>query len=219
MLDTLIHFMSASVVDDFFNAADASGLATYIKNAKYMIPFAGSFHLLALGLMGGAIIMADLRNIGPGLQSQSPASLNKTMKPFLILATIVLIFTGCILALGEMIRLLHSPPFWMKMAALASALIFTFGVRDSVVNREGEIGLVAKILGIAALALYLVVFVMISSTLARICFLLMAALLGGLVWFSGKRPEALPISVRAVSAISIALWFTTALAGRWIAFW
>ncbi len=219
MLDTLIQLMSASAVDDFFYGVDGSGLATYIKNAKFIVPWAGSFHLLSLGLMGGAIILADLRNIGPGLHSQSPASLNKAMKPWLIIAIIVLMTSGSILALSEMTRLLFSPPYWMKMASLASALIFTFGVRDHVVQNDGSFSLLAKILGVLAVGLYVVVFVMISSTLARLCLLGLAATLGALLWFSGKRPEALPLSMRAVSAISIVLWLTTAVAGRWIAFW
>lgn len=219
MLDTLIQLMSASAVDNFFYGIDESSLATYIKNAKFIVPWAGAFHLLSLGLMGGAIILADLRNIGPGLQSQSPASLNKAMKPWLIVAIIVLMASGSILALSEMTRLLFSPPYWMKMAALGSALIFTFGVRDHVVRNDGSFSLLAKILGVVAVGLYVIVFVMISSTLARLCFLSMAVVLGALVWFSGKRPEALPLSTRAVSAISIALWLTTAVAGRWIAFW
>lgn len=219
MLDTLIQFMSASIVESFFYGVDESSIATYVKNATFLVPWAGSFHLLSLSLMGGAIILADLRNIGPGLQSQSPASLNKAMKPWLIVAVCVLVMSGSVLALSEMTRLLFSPPYWMKMAALASALVFTFGVRDLVIRSEGKISLPAKIFGVLSLGLYLIIFAMISSTLARFCFIGMAGVLGALVWFSGKRPEALPLSIRAVSAITIAMWLTTAVAGRWIAFW
>lgn len=219
MLDFILNLASASIVDDFFNAADQSGLATFIKNSPTIIPWAGAFHLLSLGLLGGAIILADLRNIGPGLTSASTKELNTTMRPWLLIALVVLIVTGTILALGEMTRLLFSPPYWMKMAALASALVFTFGVRDSVIKNDGKFSPNAIGLATLALGLYLVSFFILSSWLARGAFLVMLLVLGGLYLISGKRHDAAPASIRAVSAITIALWFTTALAGRWIAFW
>lgn len=219
MLDMILNLSTASLVNDFFNAADQSGLATFIKNSPTIIPWAGAFHLLSLGLMGGAVILADLRNIGPGLTSPSAKELNRSMNPWLIAALIVLVLSGTVLALGEMTRLLYSPPYWMKMAALASALVFTFGVRNSVINNDGKFSPVAIVLSVLALTLYLISFVILSSWLARIAFLVMVLILGALYMTAGKRSSAVPAGIRAVSAITIALWFTTALAGRWIAFW
>lgn len=202
-----------------FDSIDQSSIATIVKDSTLIVPWAGSFHLLALGLLGGAIIMADLRVIGPGLHSQSPQSLNRKMRPFLLAAVAVLIASGSLLALGEMMKLFYSPPYWVKMASLVSALIFTFGVRDSLIHNNGKLTPVAVGLGILSLGVWLCVFIAMTNTLARAAFLIMFALLGLAVWLSGRSADSMPLLARLGSATTIALWMTTAVAGRWIAFW
>ena len=198
---------------------DQSAIAEAIKDSTMIVPWAGSFHLLALGLLGGAIILADLRVIGPGLHTQSPQRLNTLMRPFLLAAFGVLVISGSLLALGEVMKLFYSPPYWVKMASMASALVFTFGVRDSLIRHHGRLTPLSIGLGVVSLVLWLGVFYALTSTLARGAFLILIAALGALVWWSGRKPDAMPLMARLGSATTIALWLTTAVSGRWIAFW
>ncbi|MEM5517996.1 DUF6644 family protein [Henriciella sp. AS95] len=212
-----------SFTDKFFlpiaDSIDQSGIATAVKDSMTIVPWAGSFHLLALALLGGAIIMSDLRVIGPGLHTQSPLSLNRKMRPFLIGAVIVLIISGVLLALGEVMKLFYSPPYWVKMASLVSALLFTFGTRDSLIKNNGKLTPIAIAFGVVSLVLWAWVFIALTSLLARVAFLIMIAGLGLLVWLSGRGADSMPLMARLGSATTIALWMTTAVAGRWIAFW
>ena len=160
-----------------FNDLDSSALATWVKESTAIVPWAGCFHLLALALLGGAVIMADLRNIGPGLTTPTPKALNTKMRPYMIVAVIVLVISGFSLALGELMKLFYSPPYWVKMASLFSALVFTFGVRDSLVQRDGRFTPVSIVLGVLSLGGWLWVFAGLSSSLARVAFLIM---IGGL---------------------------------------
>lgn len=212
-----------SFTDKYFypiaDSIDQSPIAMAVKESTMIVPWAGCFHLLALGLLGGAIILVDLRVIGFGLHTQSPRRLTALMRPFLISAFAVLVVSGSLLALGEIMKLFYSPPYWVKMASLVSALIFTFGVRDSLIRNHGRLTMVSIGLGVLSMVLWLWVFYALTSTLARVAFLLMAAGLGVLVWWSGRKPDAMPLVVRVSSAATIALWLTTAVSGRWIAFW
>ena len=201
------------------DAIDQSAIAVAVKDSMWIVPWAGCFHLLALSLLGGALIMSDLRVIGPGLHTQSPQSLNRKMRPFMLVAVAVLIFSGVMLALGEVMKLFYSPPYWVKMASLVSALIFTFGTRDSLIRNNGQLKPLAIGFGVVSLVLWFWVLIGLTSNLARLAFLLMVAGLGVLVWLSGRNPDRMPLMARLGSATTIALWFTTAVAGRWIAFW
>ena len=174
---------------------------------------------LGVFVLGGALIMSDLRVIGPGLHTQSPLSLNRKMRPFLLVAVAVLIVSGSLLALGEIMKLFYSPPYWVKMASLVSALIFTFGTRDSLIKHNGKLTPFAIGFGAVSLLLWFWVLIGLTSDLARLAFLIMVAGLGLLVWLSGRSPDRMPLMARLGSATTIALWFTTAVSGRWIAFW
>jgi hypothetical protein len=211
----------SDVVQPVFRSIDSGALATLIKNSPTYTPIAGSVHLLALALLGGCIVLADLRLIGPGIEAQSPQELNRKMAPFLTGAVIVLILSGTVLALGEMMRLYASPPYWLKMASLVSALVFTFMVRDPVIRAGGKISPVVWV----GLALSMLVFWISWINLtdwffgARQAYIVFALVLAGFVVWGGIRKEKFPLSMRLVAAMSIFLWGSTAISGRWIAFW
>lgn len=123
-------------------------------------------HLLALAMLGGAVLMLDLRLLGAGLAAQAPAAIERQTRPWLISAICVLIATGVPLALSEASKLYGKEAFWVKMIALCVALAFTFAVRNPFARRDPTIGAFSK----------------------------------------------------TVASVSIALWLTVAIAGRWIGF-
>ena len=133
----------ADNIRPIFQAINDGPIVKAANEAWYFTPMAGCLHLVALSLMGGAIILADLRVVGPGVQAASPAELNRKMQPFLITAVAALIFSGVLLSLGQVMRVYNSPPFWLKMAGLFSAIVFTFTTRDSVIRNNGKFSTVA----------------------------------------------------------------------------
>lgn len=306
LLDLLYNFAGSADfysqnVEPLFRAVDTGPAASFVKQAWYFTPMAGCIHLVALSFLGGAILLADLRIIGQGVEARSPADLNRKMNPFLIWSTIALIFSGILLGLGEVMRIYNSPPFWLKMAGLFSAIVFTFTTRNSVVRNNGKftpvaivglvismavfwyawveltdwrfaarqaylilifsmIGLVTApmflptslrdkvkglplLVSLPAIVIVFAILVSIAFLLAKIDYqyfheldlnamgiaaffhpsilgmMLVSYIAGLVVWIGMGATENQPLSMRFVSVMSIFLWFSVAISGRWIAFW
>ncbi len=202
-----------------FDGLDASPIATAVKASAMVVPWAGVAHLLALGLLGGAIFMADAKALGAGLKSHTTADVERNVRPILFAAVALAIVSGGILALGELKKLYYSPPYWLKMATFASALLFTFGVRNRLIANAGKGDRLTYAIWAAIGVAWLGVFAFMSNWLARGALFLLLGALGATVWRRRATlgPNDLALSVAAIC--SIVLWLTTAAAGRWIAFY
>ena len=291
----------SSNVEPLFRAVDQGPAASFVKEAWYFTPMAGCVHLVALSILGGAILLADLRVVGPGVTARTPQELNRKMNPFLIVAAIALVISGILLGLGEVMRIYNSPPFWLKMGALFSALVFTFTTRDSVIKNEGKftpvaiVGLVISMavfwyawieltdwrfaarqaylilifmivgflvapmfvktsmvaplrklpifVSLPAFGLAVVALISVAFLLAKIDYqymneldlnsmglmaffypsilgmMLLSFIAGVVSWVGMGAAETQSFSMRFVSMMSMFLWFSVAIAGRWIAFW
>lgn len=148
-----------------FEQLEATGVGTAIRESLWLFPVVEAVHLLALALLGGAIFVLDLSILGVGLRAPSAAAIEKSTRPWLYLAVAVLIATGIALGLSEALKLLDRGAFWLKMAALLAALVFTFAIKIPVIQR---------------------------------------------------RPDSAMLKLFAL--VSIGLWLTVAIAGRWIGF-
>jgi len=114
-------------------------------------------HLLALAMLGGAVLMLDLRLLGVGLVTQPPSVIERQARPWLIGAVCALIATGVPLALSEALKLYDKEAFWVKMSALAAALLFTFALHNPIARRDPVSGVVCKTLALVSIALWLTV--------------------------------------------------------------
>ena len=108
----------------------AIGIA--IRESLWLFPIIEAVHLLALALIGGAVLIVDMRLAGLILNTQPSATIAKDAEPWLIGGLAVMIATGVLLFLSEAIKCYYSPPFWLKMLFLTLAIIFTFTVRRRV---------------------------------------------------------------------------------------
>ena len=138
-----------------------------MRDSVWAFPILEAVHLLGLCMLGGALLIVDLRLLGAGLTRQPVARLARHARRWLITALAILISTGIPLFLSEAIKAYYNTSFWVKMTTLPIALAFTFAIRERVARQEnGEPGVRGKVVG----------------------------------------------------AVSLALWFTVAAAGRWIGF-
>jgi hypothetical protein len=141
---------------DVFQAIEASGISTAIRESPWAFAVIESVHLLALAVMGGTVLLVDLRLLGLGLTGRSVRELAGETQRYMTAALVVLIVTGVGLFLSEAIKCFYSTPFWIKMGALATATIFTYTVRRLVVFRaEPPPG--AKVVAVVSLALWFTV--------------------------------------------------------------
>lgn len=107
--------------------------AVIVRESIWMFPVIEAVHLLGLCLLGGAILVIDLRMLGLGLKRQTVSELAINLKPWLKGALVLMLATGVLLFLSEAVKCYYNQSFWIKMIALTIALIFTFTVRERVV--------------------------------------------------------------------------------------
>ena len=118
----------------FFEWCESTAAGEMIRNSVWLFPVIESVHLLALALIGGAILVVDLRLFGFGLTRQPVARLARDVQPWLVGGLAVMIATGILLFTSEAVKCYYNSAFWTKMTFLLPALIFTFTVRRRVAS-------------------------------------------------------------------------------------
>jgi hypothetical protein len=117
----------------FFQWCETSWLGSSIRASQFMFPVIEAFHLVALAFIGGAILLVDFRLLGVVMRQQPVRALAEEAQPYLVGSLIVMIITGSLLFLSESVKCYYSNPFWIKMGALALAIVFTFTARKRVI--------------------------------------------------------------------------------------
>jgi hypothetical protein len=137
-----------------FEWCEATALGNAIRNSPWLFPVIESVHLLALAMIGGALLVVDLRLLGLGLRDQPVRQLARDAQPWVVGSLLVMIATGVPLFLSESIKCYYNPSFWVKMTTLPVAIAFTFTVRRNVAMTDEAGPLSSKAVGFVSLALW-----------------------------------------------------------------
>ena len=121
---------------NYFHAIEFSAAGQLIKNSTWAFAVIESIHLLALAVIGGAVLVVDLRMLGFGLRRQSVAELARDAQPILVSSLAVMLLTGLMLFMSEAVKCYYSTPFWVKMSSLALAILYTFTIRRKVTRAD-----------------------------------------------------------------------------------
>ena len=122
--------MSLFPVFEFFQNA---GLTVAMRSSKWLFPVIACIHLMGLAVIGGSVLVVDLRLLGFGLRRQPLAMVAREAQRWLLLSLMVLLPTGFLLFMSKAVQCYTLPAFWIKMTSLFLALVFTFVVRRRVV--------------------------------------------------------------------------------------
>jgi len=120
----------------WFQWCENAGLIVAMRRSLWLFPAIESMHLIGLALMGGAVLTVDLCLLGLGPGQHDPARLAREAERWLLISLIVMLPTGFLLFMASAVKCYYLPVFWVKMTALALALIFTFAVRRPVAIAE-----------------------------------------------------------------------------------
>lgn len=115
-----------------FQWFEATTIGTVVRESLWLFPIIECVHLLALGLLGGTVLAVDMRLLGLGLRGEPAAELARKLHPWMTGALVTMIATGVPMFLSEALKCFYSPPFWYKMGLLATATVFAFTIRRSV---------------------------------------------------------------------------------------
>ena len=116
----------------FFEWCQNSGLTVAMRSSKWLFPVIACVHLMGLALIGGAVLVVDLRLLGFGLWRQPVAQVAREAQRWLFVSLLVMIPTGSLLFLSKAVQCYTLPAFWIKITSLFLALVFTFSVRRKV---------------------------------------------------------------------------------------
>src|SRR5919199_2572336 len=119
-----------------FQWCEASTVGDAIRTSPWAFAVIESVHLLGLAAIGGAVLIVDLRMLGLGLRRQSVGEIAREAQPILVASLVVMLVTGIALFMSEAVKCYYSTPFWVKMASLLLAIVFTFTVRRSITLKE-----------------------------------------------------------------------------------
>ena len=140
-----------------FEWAEATTLGRVIRESLWMFPVLEAIHLVGLALLGGALLVVDLRLLGVGLRGSTIEKIDRHARPWLFLSVGILLATGIPLFLSEAIKCYYNTSFWVKMTTLPVALVFTLGVRERFAQNASYTSAYSQWIGSADLLLWFIV--------------------------------------------------------------
>jgi len=136
-----------------------SALGQGIHNSSWLFPFIEVFHLIAIGILGGAVLLIDFRLFGWGLKRHSASELSRDVQPVLNIGLVTLIVSGFLLYASEGAKMYFNSAFRFKMLCLLLAVVYTFTWHRRIAGRseDPEAPPNAKLAGALSLLLWLCV--------------------------------------------------------------
>jgi hypothetical protein len=140
----------------FIEWTASTSLSHAISTSAWAFAVIESIHLLALSVIGGAVLIVDLRLLGFGIRAQTLPELAREAQPWFIGSWLVMILTGGLLFVSEPQKLYYSTPFAVKMTCLLLGTIFALTVRRRVAlaGEDRVSPLVMKLVAIVSLGLW-----------------------------------------------------------------
>lgn len=140
----------------FFEWAEASMLGTVGKTYGGVYAIGQSIHLFSLALLGGAVLVTDLRLLGLILRDVPSEVVAENAHRWFKVALVGILATGIFMAAAVAIRMYNNDFFWAKMIALATGIIFVFALKRPLLRgRHDEIApWVLKSMALASIAIW-----------------------------------------------------------------
>lgn len=142
-----------------FEWCETSAIGVALSGSSWAFAAIEALHLLGLALIGGAVLIVDLRILGLVLKGQPVSRVAHQAHPWVNRTLPLMIVSGLALVMSEPIKCYYSTPFWIKMATLSCAILFTYTVRKRVAfSFEGWSSPVwRRVVALVSLALWFVV--------------------------------------------------------------
>lgn len=141
----------------FFEWAETSYLGYIGKTyGGVYATFGQSIHLMALAVLGGSVLVADLRLLNVILRDvPSEIVVDQAHKWFRI-ALIFILSSGIFMAAAVAQRMYYNDFFWAKMSALLVGILFVFAIKRPLLRgRHAEINpVVVKLVALASILVW-----------------------------------------------------------------
>jgi hypothetical protein len=140
LMFALAQWLRTTPLVEFSQWLSNTGLSEFIDRNFWIIPSVQTVHILAIATAFGSVMMINLRIVGLAGRSRTVAQTTARYLPWIWWSLAVLLATGLVMIIGEPVRELLNPCFWIKMLlillAIGVALLFERSVRHNVARWE-----------------------------------------------------------------------------------
>ncbi len=120
----------------YFEALEASPIGVFVKDQAATFAIIEAVHLMALALLGAAVVSADLRLLNLVMKDIPSNKVTDQAHRWFKLALIVLLVTGFFMLAGVATKCYHNPFYWAKMITLGIGIVFVFAVRAPLLRKD-----------------------------------------------------------------------------------
>jgi hypothetical protein len=126
-----------------------------IRDSAWLFPFVEIFHLLALGLLGGTLVLVNLSLLGIRFGSTSTAELARELRPWMFGSIGVMLLSGFLLFSTEAVKMYGNWAFQLKMTLLLLAVLFTLTLHRKVIDSQHAVIGLQRLAAVVSLLLWL----------------------------------------------------------------
>lgn len=144
---------------DLFTALEGSPIGVFVKDRGATFATIEAVHLMALAILGGTVLVTDLRLLNVAFKDIPSRALALDAHKWFKVGLWVLLLTGFFMVAGVATKCYHNFYFWVKMAALATGILFVFAIKMPLLRRAPEPihPLTLKTIAIASTSLWFLV--------------------------------------------------------------
>ena len=113
----------------FFEWCGKTWLGTTVRDTVWAFPVIETFHLLALAVLLGTVLIVNLRYSGWARTRSSYAEMARELEPWMLTSLAVLILSGIPMFLSEPMKCYESYSFPIKMILLVVAILWHFTIQ------------------------------------------------------------------------------------------
>jgi hypothetical protein len=123
----------------FFQWCDDTMISRAIRDSRVAFPIIENFHLFALTVLLGSLVVLVLRQFGLLYKTQSISEVANALRPWNRWSLAVMLTSGILLFLSEAVKCYGNTSFRVKMLFLFAALLFQFTIYNRTVASEDNV--------------------------------------------------------------------------------
>ena len=116
----------------FFQWCENTSFVATLREIRWLVPTIQAVHVMGFALIGGTVLVVNLRLLGVGLRHQPVAQVARDAERWLFISLAVIVPSGFTLFMTEATKCYFYMAFWVKVTAFFLALVFTFTVHRRV---------------------------------------------------------------------------------------
>jgi hypothetical protein len=120
----------------YFEALEASPIGVFVKDKAATFACIEAVHLMALALLGAAVLSSDLRLLNVMLTDVPSNRVTEQAHRWFKLALGVQLVTGFFMLAGVATKCFHNPFYWAKMITLGTGIVFVFAIKQPLLRKD-----------------------------------------------------------------------------------